>query len=106
MRAVRLSSEGWCHEPVMRPEGFLERLRGLRLLEPGGAILIETSSVHSIGIKQSFHALGLSDDYVVMDVATMHPWSAIRFRGCRYVLELPFELDPPAVGTRLEVNHV
>jgi hypothetical protein len=106
MRTVRLSSDDWSHEPIMAARGFLERLLGLRMLEPGSALLLERSSVHAIGMTQAFRAVGLSDDYVVMNVKTVRPWAAVRFRGCRYVLELPLDLVPPAIGTRLEVSRV
>jgi uncharacterized membrane protein (UPF0127 family) len=62
--------------------------------------------VHAMGIAQAFRAVGLSDDYVVMSIKTLRPWTAARFPGCRYVLELPLDLDPPAVGSRLEVSSV
>lgn len=106
MKMVRLSSRDWSHEPVMEARGFFEHLLGLRSLGPGKALLLERSSVHSIGIPTTFRAIGLSDDYVVMDVKTLRPWSIVSFRGCRHVLELPIDMDPPAVGSRLEVSSV
>lgn len=106
MKRIRLSSGGWSHEPVMRAEGFLEHLRGLRMLDPGSAMLLDRSSVHAVGISQPFRAVGLSDDYVVMDVRIVRPWTAVRFRGCSYVVELPVDVDPPAVGARLVVSRV
>lgn len=106
MKVVCLSSRGWSHQPVMEARGFLENLLGLRMVEPGEALLLERSSVHAMGIRRSFRAVGLSDDYVVMGVKTLRPWSVVRFRGCRYVLELPLEVRPPAVGSRLEVSSV
>jgi len=90
----------------MRARGFFEHLLGLRMLRPGDSLLLRRSSVHAIGITRPFRALGLSDDYVVMDVKTVRPWTIVRFPGCRYVLELPLDTDPPAVGSRLEVSNV
>lgn len=104
MQIVRLSSEDWAFESVMLARGFLEHLRGLRMVEPGNALLLATSSVHAIGIARPFRAVGLSDDYVVMDVKTLRPWSVVRFRTCRYVLELPLDIAPPELGSRLEVS--
>ena len=106
MKVVRLTSAQWCYEPVVQAEGFLERLLGLRMLEPGSALLLDRASVHALGMTRSFRAVGLSDDYVVMDVKTLRPWTVIGFRNCRYVLELPVDLDPPPVGSRLKVSNV
>lgn len=106
MKTFRLSSQDWSHEPVMAARGFLEHLRGMKVLEPGDALLLEGSSVHAIGMTRPLRAVGLSDDYVVMDVKTLRPWTAVRFPGSSYVLELPLDLDPPAVGSRLELRSV
>lgn len=106
MKRVRLSGEGWSHQPVARAEGFADRLWGLHKLEPGSTLLLETSSIHSIGLGRAFRAVALSDEYVVMDVRTVSPWRAMFFRDCRYVMELPLDVEPPPPGTRLEVSDV
>ena len=76
------------------------------MLDPGEALLLGRSSVHAMGITRSFRAVGLGDDYVVMDVKTLRPWTVVRFPGCHYVLELPLDIEPPAVGSRLEESYV
>lgn len=106
MKSVFLSSENWSYERVWHARGFLERLRGMKMVGPGQAVLLETSSVHAIGVKHAFRAVGLSHDYVVMRIVTVRPWSIVSFPGCRYVVELPLEIDPPPVGARLEVSSV
>ena len=106
METVRLSSEDWSYQPVSNARGFLERVRGMKMVGPGGAVLLETSSVHAIGFRHPFRAVGLSGDHVVMQVMTVRPWTIVRLAGCRYVVELPLDVEPPSIGTRLEVSDV
>lgn len=105
MQKVRLSSVDWSYEPVLRAEGFLDHLRGLRGA-PGRAVLLETSSVHGIGIGGPFHAVALSRDLEVTAARVVRPWRVATFRRTKYVMELPLEIEPPRVGTVLELSHV
>ena len=106
METVRLSSEAWSYQPVSKARGFLDRLRGMKMVGPRDAVLLETSSVHAIGIKHPFWAVGMSNDHVVMEVMTVRPWTIVRLPGCRYVVELPLDVEPPSVGTKLDVRDV
>ena len=105
METVRLTSSCWSCEPVARALGFAEHLRGLKMIGPGQAMLLETSTVHAFGMKYPFRAVGLTEDYVVTRVVIVHPWTAARFHGCRYVLELPLDQEPPPIGEQLEVSN-
>ncbi len=106
MERLRLSAEGWSHEPVLRARGFRDHLRGLRGRQPGSSMLLETSSVHSFGLKTPFRAIGVTDSHVVSRVTIVRPWRISMFPGCRYVVELPMAVPPPTVGARLEVAGV
>lgn len=104
MRRIRLQAENWSCEPVMEAESFGDRLTGLRRLGPGESLIIRTSSVHALGMKRPFRAIGLSSDLVVIAHATVRPWRAIWFRRCSYVVELPLEVAPPPIGARMEIK--
>lgn len=103
MREVALRSGDWSHGPVMEAEGFLDRLRGLRASGRGSSLLLETSSVHGIGLEVPFRAVALTRDLRVGSVTIVYPGRVVRFRGCAYVLEMPVHVTPPAVGALLEV---
>lgn len=106
MKPVRLSGEGWCHSPVILAESRYERWRGLRGLPERSVLLLACSSVHGIGMRRAFLAVGITSDGVVRRVETVRPGRIAFLRGCTYVLELPLEMTPPDPGTRLEVTHV
>lgn len=76
------------------------------MLDPGSALLLETSSVHAIGLSRPFNAVALNDEHLVIDVREVRPGDLVRFKGCRFVVELPIDVDPPHMGTHLEVTDV
>lgn len=104
MESLRVSYDGWSLQPVFRARSFFERWRGLRGLGEGASMIIETSSVHAVGMRESFRAIGLSEDLVVAEIRLVRPWQAVRFPGCRYVMEMPIEEEAPRVGSRVEVE--
>lgn len=103
MKRVRISGEDWSLQSLMVAEGFVERLRGLLPLNASSALLIETSSVHSIGMGRPFRAVALDEALTVVAVAVVEPWRVVSFRGARFIMELPLDVDPPRVGASLEL---
>ncbi len=90
----------------METETFGDRFAGLHRLEPGAPLLIQASSVHGWGLKQTFRAIGLDADLVVLGHAVVRPWRLVWFPGSAYVLELPIGLQPPPTGAQLEMTGV
>lgn len=106
MEEVRLSGGDWSHQPVLRARGFVDRWWGLRSQGPGASMLLETSSVHAFGMKRPFWAVGLTEGYAVAEVRMMMPRRVATFHGCTYVVELPLDVSPPPIGTKLELSRV
>lgn len=106
MRTVALRSGSWQSGPVLHAETFLERRRGLKDQPQGTSVLIETKSVHGIGVSRPFRAVGLTSDLDVRGAKLVKPWRIVSFPGCRFVLELPVDASVPDTGSRLELTHV
>jgi hypothetical protein len=85
---------------------FRERRRGLKGLPEGSAILMKTRSVHGFGVKAPFRAVGLTKTFEVVKIHEVIPWRVVNFPGCRYVLELPMDVEPPLTGETLEMRSV
>jgi hypothetical protein len=106
MRRLEVTGEGWRYTPVLWAESRYERWRGLRGRPDEAALLIATCSVHGLGLSRPFRAIGLTDGGLVQRIRTVDPGRVALLRGCRYILELPLDVTPPRVGTRLMVRHV
>lgn len=106
MEWIRLDGDGWSYGPVARACGFVQHWLGLKGLEPGSSMLLQTSAVHGLGVGGPFRAIGLTESLVVSDVRVVGPMKPAWFRGCRYVVELPLDATPPPLGAKLEVTHV
>lgn len=105
MDQVILESSEWSSGPVARAVSFRERWRGLK--EPKAeAVLIETRSVHGIGMNRPFRAVGLTPMLRVDSTRIVKPGRVVVFSGCRYVLELPAGATPPETGTTLVMSDV
>lgn len=106
MNTVVLKSSDWTSGPVGSAETFLERWRGLKALPAGSSLLVRASSVHGLGIREPFQALGLTADMEVAALRVVAPRRVANFPGCAWVLELPLGASTPAIGSHLEVRHV
>ena len=103
MEVIHFRADEWRSGPVLAADNFLERWRGLRGAGPDAALLLRTSSVHGMGMDRPFQAIGLSADYRVLETRQVEPGRFARFRGCKWILEIPAELAPPAMGQTLEL---
>ena len=106
MEVLRFRAKGWHSGPVMTANTFFERWRGLRGAAPDASLLIRTNSVHGVGMDRPFQAIGLSEDYQVMESRVVAPGGFARFRSCKWVLETPADAYPPAPGQTLELVDV
>ncbi len=106
MEVVVLSSTDWESGPVVWAKGFLGKFRGAKPFDRSVSVLLETASIHTVGISRTITVVGLSKDLVVEEVRRVSPRSFVRLRGSRYVLELGDHLQPPSQGSRLRMGHV
>jgi hypothetical protein len=47
---------------------------------------------------------GLTNTFEVVKTREVKPWRVVNFPGCRYVLELPIDVEPPLTGETLEMR--
>ena len=104
MDTVLLESDEWSSGPVFRAGTFGERLRGLRSRPPGSAVLLKAKSVHGIGMRHPFVAVGLTSQLEVLGVKPVRPGRVVVFPGGTYILELPAGRGLPVPGTVLEMT--
>ncbi len=104
MDHVVLQGESINFEAVSHARTFRERWRGLKGLPAGSAVLMKTRSVHGFGVKTPFRAVGLTKTFVVVETHVVKPRRVVNFPGCRYVLELPVDLEAPQTGETLELK--
>ena len=76
----------------------------MRGSHPQAAMLLRTRSVHGFGMVRPFLAVGLTDDLRVMVARVVNPGRIAYFPGCRWVLELPADAQPPSPGLVLEMS--
>lgn len=103
MEVIHFRADEWKSGPVMIAASFVERWRGLRGAESEAAILLRTSSVHGVGMGRPFRAVGLSENYTVLDTRLVAQGRFARFRKCKWVLEIPADVRPPKPGQTLEL---
>lgn len=104
MRKVWLSAEGW--DPVVASHAirFDERLFGRWSSNALDAVLIDTRSVHSFGMKRVCEVVGIDADLKVVGVSTLKPNRIISFPTASLILELPERSPVPLVGTTIEID--
>jgi hypothetical protein len=95
---VLAGPDGWSSGPVWVAAGFARRWRGLRGREEGAALLLSGCSVHGVGMRRPLWTVGLDVAGLVVGVRRLDPGRLVWMRGAAWVLELPIERLPPAVG--------
>ena len=97
---LNLSHDDRCLAHVLLAHRFIDRLLGVRG-RGVSSVLLWASSVHTFGLKDPIHIVGLSDAGIVESVDQVKP-RRIHRRGHRgLVLELPVLIDPPSLGSRV-----
>ncbi len=85
---------------------FHERLLGRRAPGCLDTLLMETSSVHTVGLKESISVVGLDGNLVVVAARILKPNRVAWFRKARHILEMPGSAAMPRVGDRLVLTDV
>lgn len=104
MDQVFLQAGATTYGPVNDARTFWQRWRGLKGLPAEASVLIRTRSVHGFGVRTPFRAIGLTSLLQVSATQVVKPGRIARFPGCRYILELPMEVDAPEPGVTLELR--
>lgn len=86
----------------MEASTFSARWRGLRRRPGRFGLLIETRSVHTIGMPAPIWVVPIDPGGVVLCVKRLEPGRLFFRRQARWVLELPIGRVPPRTGVRLE----
>ena len=101
MDSVCLVADGWDGTSVEIASTFVRRWRGLRPRADGRSLLLETRSVHTVGMAEPIHVVFLDEALSVLEVRTVVPNRVCIGRGANWVLEMDERREPPTVGTRL-----
>lgn len=101
MVVFELVSDGWRSGPVLEASSFLARWRGLRPRPDRNGLLIDTRSVHTIGMSVPIWAISIDARDIVQAVRRLEPWRIFLDRRAHWVLELPIDRVPPVVGAKL-----
>ncbi|HKZ24678.1 MAG TPA: hypothetical protein VJ398_02700 [Acidimicrobiia bacterium] len=105
MTRVCLVTDDWSSE-ASRASTFIERFRGLRGEPDDAHLLLETSSVHTLGMARSIAIVMIDRDLRVIRTQALMPNRVVYERTARFVLELPKGSELPAVGSRVEIVDV
>lgn len=100
MRRLQLTAGDWRREVIV-PERFVERLRGVKALPPGTAMLLPGWSVHGIGLATPLRVVGIERSGRVADVVELPPGTVRIIWRARWMLELPDGEPAPAAGSQI-----
>jgi hypothetical protein len=103
MKAIRVGSHGWPGILAGVPESFRERLAGLRSHLAGNALLIETRSVHTIGMDAPIGVAVLDKEMTVIQAKIVAPNRVLFDPKARYYLEVAAGFPLPIPGSVIEV---
>lgn len=84
---------------------FLERLRGIKATDGSKAVLLQTMSVHTFGLRDEIGVVAVDRSMRVLASRTVRPNRIVWFRGASGILELTAPGPLPQAGTVLEVNR-
>jgi hypothetical protein len=105
MRQMRLQANGWESGVVSHPGTFIGRLIGVRA-RTAEAVLLDTSSVHTFGLKRPIELVALDSELRVVETRTVAPNHVAWIRSASHILELPAGSPLPDVAQQLEVVDV
>lgn len=103
---MQLSAVGFGPIRASHLTGFVERFLGLKSSLSESAVLINTRSVHSFGMKRSIGVVAIDARSEVVGLARLRPNRVIWFRRARAILELPDGSTLPQIGARITVEDV
>lgn len=102
MRQIRLRAAGWDSVLAGYATSFMERLLGIRAKDVE-AVLLDTSSVHTIGMSGPIELVALDDELKVVETRTVGPNRVVWVRSARHILELPAGSMVPGISQQLEL---
>jgi len=101
---VRLSGEGWPGVRAGRAESFLDRLHGIRAVTDGDGVLLDRTSIHTIGLDRSLAVVAVDGEMTVIESRLVPPNRFARFRDASFVLEVDVATPLPPSGTRIVIQ--
>ena len=81
---------------------FMERLVGIRAKNVE-AVLLDTSSVHTVGVGAPIELVALDEELKVVETRTVGPNRVVWVRSARHMLELPAGSVVPGISQQLEL---
>jgi hypothetical protein len=106
MDVVAVGAAKWSARSVVYSTSPFHRWRGLRSARVETSLLMKTRSVHGIGMPSAFVAVALDREMKVIGSRVVEPGTVAWFRRARFILELPPDMEPPPLDSRLELRHV
>lgn len=101
---MRIAGAGFGPLAASYASTFSERLRGLAGAASLPALLIDTSSVHTLGMTAPIGVVGIDGHMRVVASRVVPPNRVVWLRGSRLILEVPDGTRLPDVGTRLRLD--
>ena len=86
-----------------RATTFIERFRGVRGGPAGASFLLETRSVHTIGLGRPIGVVVIDRGFRVIEAKTLARNRILYRLTARFMLELPAGTDPPPLHATLEI---
>ena len=96
-RRVDLRCRGWAVDDVRLAVGFRARLVGMRRKDID-TVLLPVRSVHTWGMRDAIRVIAIDAAGVVIGTAIVGPRSVVRWKGARWILEVPDGIPPPPIG--------
>ena len=101
---VRLAWGSWRTPDLIVADGFWGRVHGIARAGPGMGVLIRTSSVHGIGLREPLATIGITDAGLVVGAKALLPGRVVWFRRAEWVAEIPRASMLPPLGASLELR--
>ena len=105
MKKIRLEAAGWDSVLAGHATSFRERFLGIRAKDVE-AVLLDTSSVHTIGMSRPIELVALDEELKVVETRTVGPNRVVWVRSARHILELPAGSLVPGIAQQIELIDV
>jgi hypothetical protein len=80
-----------------------QRLAGIKRAPPGHGVLLATTGIHSVGLKQPLTVLALDKKGAVLAVHQLAPTRTWRYPSATWILELPRKFSRPSEGAMVRL---
>lgn len=102
MEIIEFSCGEWSSGPVGIARTFRERWKGLRPRPLGHGLMIQTSSIHTFGMRSPLCLVGLAAGQRILWSRLVVPRRVVGDRRVHWMLELDPGLGVPPSGATLE----